>query len=155
MRVLLVCTANICRSPMAQGVLERLLLDRGLSERIRVDSAATQDYFEGAPPEVHACEEAAARGLDISALRARTVTAADFDSSDLLLAMDRQSLAYLQYLAPPVRRENVRLFMSFADRRAPDVPDPYRRNGRAFKRAMDIIERGAAAVVEHLVDSGA
>ena len=85
---------------MAQGVLERLLLDRGLSERIRVDSAATQDYFQGAPPEAHACEEAAARGLDISALRARAVTAADFDSSDLLLAMDRQSLAYLQYLAP-------------------------------------------------------
>ena len=50
MRVLLVCTANICRSPMAQGVLEQLLLDLGLSEPIRVDSAASQDYFEGAPP---------------------------------------------------------------------------------------------------------
>ena len=152
MKLLLVCTANICRSPMAHGALDRLVRERGLNASITIDSAATHDYFIGAPPETQACEEAAGRGFDISGLRARAVTRADFDAFDLVLAMDRQNLAHLQYLAPSSQRDKVRLFMSFAERRASDVPDPYGGGARKFKRTMDIIERGAGAVASYLAE---
>jgi len=137
---------------MAHGALDRLVRERGLSASITIDSAATHDYFIGAPPETQACEEAAGRGFDISGLRARAVTRADFDAFDLVLAMDRQNLAHLQYLAPSSQRDKVRLFMSFAERRASDVPDPYGGGARKFKRTMDIIERGAGAVASYLAE---
>ena len=69
-RVLMVCMGNICRSPTAHGVLESLVADAGLADRITVDSAGTHDYHVGRPPDERAQQHAARRGYDLSAQRA-------------------------------------------------------------------------------------
>ena len=94
--VLFVCTGNICRSPTAEGVFLHMARSRGVLERLRIDSAGTHDYHVGEPPDPRAIEHAARRGYDLTPLRARQVTAADFREFDRILAMDRGHLRQLK-----------------------------------------------------------
>ena len=84
--VLFVCTGNICRSPTAHGVLVQQLARTGLAARVQVDSAGTHGYHHGDPPDERSQAHAARRGYDLSTLRARQVTAEDFETYDLILA---------------------------------------------------------------------
>ena len=87
-RVLMVCMGNICRSPTAHGVLEKLVADAGWADRIAVDSAGTHGYHVGEPPDERAQRHAARRGYDLSAQRARELRRDDFARFDLVLVMD-------------------------------------------------------------------
>src|SRR5688500_4715452 len=79
LRVLMVCMGNICRSPTAEAVLRHKLRERGLDGLVEVDSAGTHGWHAGAPPDARSQEHASRRGYDLSALRARSLVAADFD----------------------------------------------------------------------------
>ena len=72
-KILLVCMGNICRSPMAEGVLRSLLAQSGLTAEVFVDSAGTHAYHVGSPPDRRGQEAAARRGVDLSAIRARQI----------------------------------------------------------------------------------
>jgi protein-tyrosine phosphatase len=88
LRVLMVCTGNICRSPTAEGVLRAKLQRLGLHGRMVVDSAGTHGYHTSEPPDPRAIKHAAQRGYDIAKLKARPVSDDDFVRFDWLLAMD-------------------------------------------------------------------
>ena len=107
--VLFVCTANICRSPMAEGVFRSMAGRAGLDAAFTVDSAGTFGGHAGEPPALPAIKAAARRGYDIASLRARQVVAADIARFDLVLAMDRGHLARLRRWAR--RRLAIRLLM--------------------------------------------
>ena len=79
---------NICRSPTAEGVFRRVLAARAPELEIEIDSAGTHDYHVGSPPDRRAIQAARRRGVDLSGLRARMVSAEDFGHYDLILAMD-------------------------------------------------------------------
>lgn len=145
MKVLMVCTGNICRSPTAEGVFRFLLEKEVLKERIQVDSAGTHDYHVGEAPDRRAVAHAKRRGYDIAGLRARQLTPADFESFDLLLAMDRGHLRILERMCPAACRHKVRLFMA-----GQDVPDPYYGGAEHFEQALDLIEAGARTLLEEL-----
>jgi protein-tyrosine phosphatase len=147
MQILVVCTANICRSPMGQGVLESMLAGDILAGEAAIDSAGTHKFRVGQPPDKAAQAEAAARGIDISQQRSREVVRDDFERFDLILAMDRQNLDHLRYLCASDRRERIKLFMEFAGGKVRDVPDPFGRKPERFANVMDLIEVGAQAVV--------
>lgn len=98
MRVLFVCLGNICRSPTAEGVLRGKLEQAGLADRVEVDSAGTAGWHIGKAPDPRTCQAAAKRGYDLSALRARQVSAEDFQRFDLVLAMDHSNLRDLKAL---------------------------------------------------------
>jgi protein-tyrosine phosphatase len=150
-RVLLVCMANICRSPMARGVLEQRIAEAGLANRISVDAAGTHAYRLGQPPDPRAIEAAAARGLDISAFRARLVELGDFERFDHILAMDRNNLSELGFLAHAHQAPKIRLLMSYAPHlKVLDIPDPYGRDRERFERALDLIEAGARGFLHSL-----
>lgn len=138
-RVLFVCTGNICRSPTAEGVFRALVKKAGLESRVEVDSAGTRGYHVGDPPDERAVAVARSRGYDLSQLRARRVTDADFDDFDLILALDRGHLRRLRAMRPEGSRAEARLFLS--DGR--DVPDPYYGDRADFNHALDLIEAGA------------
>lgn len=125
MRILLVCLGNICRSPMAEGVLRHLARERGI--RIVTDSAGTGDYHVGEPPDARAQAAMLRNGLDISDLRARQFEKADFDRFDLLLAMDADNLRNMRRLAPsPEHASKAMLIMDHAPAHPlREVPDPY------------------------------
>jgi protein-tyrosine phosphatase len=150
MRVLFVCTGNICRSPTAEGVFREQLRKAGLEAQVRTDSAGTHDYHSGEPPDRRACAHALARGYDISGLRARQVAPADFAEFDLLLAMDRGHLEYLRRLSPAEQRHKLRLFLDFAGKRDAEVPDPYYGGPDGFEGVLDMIEAASGGLVDHV-----
>jgi len=145
MKILVVCTGNICRSPTGEGVL-RVLLDKHFpQEKFEVDSAGTHDYHVGEPPDRRAIAHAKKRGYDISSQRARQVEPEDFEKFDLLLAMDRGHLRLLEQSCPPKDRHKLRLF-------APgrEVPDPYYGGAEHFEQALDLIEEAAKRLLDEL-----
>jgi protein-tyrosine phosphatase len=147
MKVLFVCTGNICRSPTARVVLERLAEDAGLA--LQVDSAGTHGYHVGEPPDERAQAHARRRGYDLSGQRARRVAVEDFERFDLILAMDRGHLRILERQCPPQHRPKLRLCMDFAQRAGgDDVPDPYYGGADGFEQALDMIEDACRGVLD-------
>ena len=151
-RVLFVCLGNICRSPTAEGVFKQLVDARGLADRIDVDSAGTGGWHVGDPPDPRTVRAARARGLDLSTLRARQVTRADFERFDHVLAMDEANLRALQLLRPQApHRARLRLFLSCApDVGCVEVPDPYDGGPDGFERVLDLCEAAAAALLDEI-----
>ncbi len=151
-KVLFVCTGNICRSPTAEGVFRRLVAEAGLSGRITADSAGTHGYHCGEPPDPRSCQAAKARGFDLSALRARKLTTADFHEFDHILAMDRGHLAHLRRMAPAAATAVVGMFLDDAlpGGAEREVPDPYYGEGRHFEEVLDLCEQGARALLERI-----
>jgi low molecular weight protein-tyrosine phosphatase len=149
--ILFVCTANICRSPMAEGVLRRILATRKIPAQIEIDSAATHDYHVGKPPFPSAVEVARRRGYDITAYVARIVQPGDFEHFDAILAMDYSNLARLRAIAPTRSKPKIELLLEYGDRyHGQEVPDPYGGPAAEFERALDMIEdgcRGLASLV--------
>lgn len=150
MKVLMVCTGNICRSPTAEGVLRQMAREAGLA--ITVDSAGTQDYHVGEAPDRRACAHAAKRGYDLNSLRARQVQAEDFERFDLVLAMDRGHLAILLRRCPAQYRHKVQMFMDYAGREGEEVPDPYYGGAEGFERVLDRVEAACRGLLAHARD---
>ncbi|MGE0734364.1 MAG: low molecular weight protein-tyrosine-phosphatase [Alphaproteobacteria bacterium] len=151
-KVVFVCTGNICRSPTAEAVFRHMVREAGLAKRIGVDSAGTHDFHIGEPPDPRSQQHAARRGYDLSDQRARQIAAADFAEFDLLLAMDRGHLRLLQRAAPAHSRERIRLFMEFAPSfKLADVPDPYYGAAGGFEAVLDMIEEGSRNLLETIV----
>lgn len=135
----MVCLGNICRSPLAEGVLRHLAHRRGL--RLDVDSAGTADYHVGEAPDHRARACAKRNGMDIDALRGRQVVPADFHRFDHLLAMDQANLHDLLRLAPdPLLARKAGLIMSHAPLGATDeVPDPYYGPDSGFDHVHELL----------------
>lgn len=151
-KVLFVCMGNICRSPVAEGVFQRMLESTGLVGKVYVDSAGTHSYHIGAPPDRRSQETALRRGVDLRNLRARQVTVADFAEFDYVLAMDSDNLANLLALCQmPELRSRAQLFMDYApDLPEREVPDPYYGGPSGFERVMDLIEVAAEGLLVNI-----
>lgn len=150
-RILFVCLGNICRSPTVEGVVRAIAAREAPELDLEVDSAGTGDYHIGAAPDPRTLAAAKTRGYDLTNLRARQVTAADFERFDLLLAMDEQNFANLQRLAPRAHAHKVGLFLDYARATGrPDVPDPYFGEAGHFDEVLDLAESGARGLIAAL-----
>lgn len=160
----MVCLGNICRSPTAEAVLRHKLERAGLGERVLVDSAGTYGGHAGDPPDPRAQRHAAARGYDLSRLKARQVEDADFDRFDLVLAMDRSNLRSLAQAAPEGATAQVVLLGAYASNAdstvdasgaggrdaAGEIPDPYYGPPAGFERVLDLVEAACEGLVQTL-----
>lgn len=150
--VLFVCMGNICRSPTGEGVMQRLLEDRGASDRIFVDSAGTHAYHVGELPDPRMSRAAAGRGYSLIS-RARQVVQSDLAHFDLILAMDRDNLELLHQMAGDGRRSHIRLLSSFLPPSFPiDVPDPYYGGAQGFEDVLNMIERACPEILDLLLE---
>ena len=146
--VLFVCLGNICRSPLAEGILRREAAERGIP--LEVDSAGTGDYHLGSLPDERACAEGTSRGCDMT-MRARQVRPSDFERFDLVIAMDAQNRRNLLRMAGP-NAAKVRLLREF-DPTAPkdaEVPDPYYGGASHFTEVAEMIERAVEGIFRSL-----
>ena len=155
-RVLFICWGNICRSPTAEAVLRRDVIDAGLSGQVEVDSAGVSGEHRGSPPDRRSQGEARRRGLDISGQRARRVSDDDWKRFDLLLVADDVVERTLLRQAPRrADRSKVARITDFlqadgphADARATgEVPDPYYGDGDGFRDVFDLLEEASIGVL--------
>jgi protein-tyrosine phosphatase len=143
-QLLFVCMGNICRSPMAEGLIREHIRERGWEAWLVVDSAGTHDFHLGRAPDPRARAAILRRGIDIGALRARQVAAADFEAFDYVLAMDRANYEMLQASCPPPLRHKIRLLLDFAPGVGEnEIPDPYYGGTHGFDRVLDLVEFAA------------
>jgi protein-tyrosine phosphatase len=151
MRICFVCLGNICRSPTAHGVMERLVAEAGLAGAITVDSAGTAAYHVGELPHVPSRVAARRRGVELSH-RARQFVAADFDRFDLVVAMDDSNLRHLRVLAGARTQPQLVLLRSFDPTAEPGaaVPDPWGGDDAGFEEVLDQCERACAGLVAHV-----
>jgi protein tyrosine phosphatase len=141
MKVLFVCLGNICRSPTAEGVFRHKVREAGLEDRIEIDSAGTGDWHVGKAPDARTRAAALRRGYDLSSLRARQVSVADFSRYDLVLAMDNANLRDLTHLRAGRGEAELDLFLRRYELEIDEVPDPYYGGEDGFEQVLDLVER--------------
>lgn len=150
--ILFVCTANICRSPTAAGVMRRYLARLNADNRFEIESAGTHDYHVGKPPFPASVEVAKQRGYDLTQHIARRVSPGDFDHFDMILAMDRGNIASLRQIAPTRAKQKIELLLEYGDEyHGEDVPDPYGGEVHDFELALRMIEDGCKGLMKLLV----
>jgi protein-tyrosine-phosphatase len=147
--ILLVCTGNLCRSPMAAGLLRQRLEERGLDTRHRVRSAGVW-ALDGEPASAHALAVMSARGIDISEHIAHTITSEDASEADLILVMSREHEQMIRHTWPQYSWKIHRLSEMAGKRQ--DIQDPYRGPIEEYQACADTIssyvDRGLERILE-------
>ena len=149
-KVLFVCMGNICRSPTAHGVMQKLVDEQGLSQYVQVDSAGTHSYHVGNPPDPRSQATAKRRGVDLSSQRARRFVSSDFLDYDYLLAMDTGNLADMRALRPDEASARLQLMLEYSSRYSErEVPDPYFGDD-GFDLVYDMIDDASRGLLRHI-----
>ncbi len=147
-RILFVCSGNLCRSPMAQAVGQTLARSSGLAVRLDFDSAGTQALPGRATTDPRALTVLQRAGYAFAGKRARRVTPQDLAVNDIVLAMDAGHMDVLRDAAGPEHAAKVRLFLDFAPGlQGQDVPDPYFGNVGGFDRVLELCEAGVRGLI--------
>ncbi|TXF90122.1 low molecular weight phosphotyrosine protein phosphatase [Neolewinella aurantiaca] len=153
MKIIAVCLGNICRSPLAEGLLRREAESRGLDWEIA--SGGTANYHTGNPPDPRSVAVAREHGIDITTQRSHHVSEEDLEYYDLVLGMDRQNVADLKARAQTQdQRDKIHLFLDYAglaESDGPDVFDPYY-DDRAYAGVYQLVEKAAMRVMDRLGD---
>jgi protein-tyrosine phosphatase len=148
-RILFVCLGNICRSPLAEAALREQAVAAGVA--VDVDSAGTGDWHVGSPPDRRAIAAARRNNVDVAGLRARQVTAEDFDRFDHIVALDRNNLADLEALRPPGSKARLSLLLDHVEGREGEaVADPYYGGDDHFDRTWADVWAGTGALLKAL-----
>lgn len=154
-KVLFVCTGNICRSPTAEGVFRMMVEREGLSASIEVASAGTGSWHVGEAPDPRSQEAARNRGIELGAIRARQVIDEDFHRFDYILAMDGSNLSRLERMRPAGAPGKLSMFLDFVPGfERHDIPDPYYSGRQGFELVLNLVEEGALGLLEHLRNNG-
>ena len=149
--ILFVCLGNICRSPLAEGAFRAEAARLGLE--VEADSAGTGGWHAGEPPDPRAIAAAHRGGVDISGLRARKVSRADFDRFDLIVALDEENLADLEAMLPAGSRARLSLLLDHVPgREGQAVDDPYYGGERHFDATWRDVTEAARALARKLAE---
>ena len=150
-RVLMVCTGNICRSPTAHGVLEKMVADAGLAALIQVDSAGTHSYHVGEAPDGRSQQHALRRGYDLSQQRARQLMAQDFDDFDLVLVMDSSNEIAARKISTAAQQLHLKRLTDFCQHfDDKEVPDSYYGGERGFEHVLDLVEDACQGLLQNI-----
>lgn len=150
-KILFVCMGNICRSPTAEGVFQKLIDKKKLQHRFKLDSAGTHAFHINEAPDYRAQQAAQKRGVDLSQLRARKVIFGDFEDFDYILAMDTDNYQILMGACPANLQYKIKYFLDFApELKTREVPDPYYGGEQGFEKVLNMIETAAEGLLGSL-----
>jgi len=137
----MVCLGNICRSPLAEGILKHKLGDDYF-----VDSAGTINYHEGRQPDERSIKTATKNGIDISTQKSRPITKQDFDKFDLIFCMDKNNYKDVLKLADDSQKHKVRLILDDEL----EVPDPYFGGIDGFDKVYKMLDESCEIIAEKI-----
>jgi protein-tyrosine phosphatase len=148
MKILMVCLGNICRSPLAEGILAH----KTKHLNVKVDSAGTAAYHIGELPDTRSIEIAEKYNIDLTPQRARQFSRADFDEFDVIYAMDTNNYAHLISLAETKEeRDKVRMILNEINPLACEsVPDPYYGGENGFQNVYDMLDKACGKIVQNI-----
>ncbi|MDB9809246.1 low molecular weight phosphotyrosine protein phosphatase [Flavobacteriales bacterium] len=148
MKILMVCLGNICRSPLAEGILSI----KGKHLNLEVDSAGTASYHIGKQPDIRSIEIANKYTIDLNQQRARQFSTADFDKFDIIYAMDTNNYAHLISLASNERERNkIRMILNEINPKAyQSVPDPYYGGENGFQDIYNILDKACNKIIQNI-----
>ncbi|CAH9019287.1 low molecular weight protein-tyrosine-phosphatase [Candidatus Nitrosacidococcus sp. I8] len=151
--VLFVCTANVCRSPMAEGIFKQLVAQHNLSHFIFTDSAGTSSGL-GIPPDPRARVCCQNNGISIDHSRSRQIQKLDYSSFDYIIAMDKKNKILLQKSALDKNILNkIHLFLDFShdfNNKGKDIPDPYYSPAKEFENIFNLIEEASVGLLQEI-----
>jgi len=150
MKILMVCLGNICRSPLAEGIMKEKLKKHGMKGY--VDSAGTASYHIGEAPDRRSQEIARKYGIDITDQRARPFKKSDFENFDLIFAMDRQNYHNIIRLAESEKdREKVEMVLNrLYPGKNLEVPDPYYDGKEGFEHVFKLLDASCELIAKSL-----
>jgi protein-tyrosine phosphatase len=148
MKILMVCLGNICRSPLAEGILSL----KGKHLNLEVDSAGTAAYHIGKQPDIRSIEIANKYTIDLNQQRARQFSRADFDKFDIIYAMDTNNYAHLISLASTeTERNKIRLILNEINPKAyQSVPDPYYGGENGFQDIYNMLDKACDKIIQNI-----
>ena len=148
MKILMVCLGNICRSPLAEGILS----SKGKHLNIEVDSVGTAGYHVGKKPDIRSIEIANKYAIDLNQQRARQFSRADFDEFDIIYAMDTNNYAHLISLASTeTERNKIRMIMNEINPNAyQSVPDPYYGGENGFQDVYNMLDKACDKIIQDI-----
>ncbi|BDC99916.1 low molecular weight protein-tyrosine-phosphatase [Persicobacter psychrovividus] len=149
-KILYVCLGNICRSPLAEAIMKKMISEAGLNDQFEVDSCGTSDYHIGELPDARTMDNARAQGVEIKH-RGRQLMPRDFEYFDYLLVMDDQNFANAQRVQPAGSKGQLMKLRDFdTEDRGADVPDPYYGGPEGFQLVFDLLMRSNAHFLKYL-----
>ncbi|WP_414574961.1 low molecular weight protein-tyrosine-phosphatase [Anabaena sp. CCY 9402-a] len=154
-KLLFVCLGNICRSPSAENIMNYLIDQAELSDRILCDSAGTSSYHIGSPPDRRMSAAASTKlGIKLQG-QARQLQKSDFQEFDLILAMDRDNYDNIIALDPTGQyHHKVILMCEFCSRHTlKEVPDPYYGGTEGFNQVIDLLLDACEGLLQHIVSA--
>ena len=152
--VLFICLGNICRSPAAQAVMQRMVDERGLTDRFFIDSAGIGGWHIGDLPDKRMRVHARPRGYELTH-RARKVHSADFEDFDLIVGMDAANVDDLCSMAATIEQQDKVVMMGDYIRQYPNydyVPDPYYEGSEGFELVLDLLEDACDNLLNRIIE---
>ena len=148
MKILMVCLGNICRSPLAEGILSL----KGKHLNLEVDSAGTAAYHIGKQPDIRSIEIANKYTIDLNQQRARQFSRADFDKFDIIYAMDTNNYAHLISLTfSKTERNKIRMILNEINPKAyQSVPDPYYGGENGFQDIYNMLDKACDKIIQNI-----
>ena len=152
MKILFVCTGNICRSPAAVAVLRKLISEDSIQDETTVDSAGTFGMYCPTPPEREMVEVAKSFGYELSGL-SRKVTAGDLDSSDLIVCMDESNFTDIKRMISHEHFSKVHRFIEYIENEnLKSIPDPYCGKKSKYLYVFQLLEQGCRNLLNQIIN---
>ena len=147
MKLLFVCLGNICRSPLAEGIMKHKIAELGLDWE--VDSAGTGGWHAGDLPDSRSIQVAKKHGVDLTYQRARKLRSIDYEAFDRIYVMDSMNYQDVKRLANADEYHKIELIMNEVEpHRNINVPDPYYGEGDGFEHVFQMLDRACDAIIK-------
>jgi protein-tyrosine phosphatase len=147
MKLLFVCLGNICRSPLAEGIMKHKIAEQGLDWE--VDSAGTGGWHAGDLPDSRSIQVAQKHGVDLTYQRARKLRSIDYEAFDRIYVMDSINYQDVKRLANEDEYHKIELIMNEVEpHRNINVPDPYYGEGDGFEHVFQMLDRACDAIIK-------